>query len=216
MVSLSPKNDKLSLEDIRDLASGDLKHQLLKLNGVANVEIFGGYNKELQIIVDKQKLDSYHLSLGSIIATIKKNDSEYAIGFITNDEHRYLLKSQGKRDKVELLRNLPISKDIRLKDVADVYFGHYENSALYYGNGHKAIALSIQRSISADVIETIQKVEKKLEELRLKYPNIKFEISDTQKETIEQSTTNMFESLRDAIVMSTIGVFHFWQVLDRY
>ncbi len=209
VVALSPKNDKLSLEDLRDLASGDLKHKLLRLDGVANVDIFGGYEKELQIIIDKEKLDSYHLSLGNVIAVLKKNDTEYAVGFVTNDEHRYLLKSQGKRDKVDMLKKLPISEDVKLGDVAKIYFGHYENSASYYGNGHKAIALSIQRSISADVIKTIERVEKKLKELRAEYPNIKFEISDTQKETIEQSTTNMFESLRDAIVMSTIVVFLF-------
>ena len=209
VVSMSPKDKSLSLEDIRDMASQDIRHTLLKVKGVANVELFGGYNKELQIIIDKDKLDSYHLSLAQVIATIKKNDSDYAIGFITNDEHRYLLKSQGKRDQVSKLKSLHITKDVALSDVAKVYFGHYENSAEYFGNGKEAIALSIQRTITADVIKTIDNVDKVLEKLRAKYPNVSFEISDTQRETIEQSTTNMFESLRDAIVMSTIIVFLF-------
>jgi multidrug efflux pump subunit AcrB len=77
VVAMSPKGDTiLTLEDIRDLASSDIKHKLLKTNGVANVDIFGGYEKELQIIVDKAKLDSYHLSLGEIIATLQKNNNE--------------------------------------------------------------------------------------------------------------------------------------------
>ena len=206
---MSPKDGDLSLEDIRDMASSDIRHTLLKVKGVANVELFGGYNKELQIIIDKDKLDSYHLSLAQVIATIKKNDSDYAIGFITNDEHRYLLKSQGKRDQVSKLKSLHITKDVALSDVAKVYFGHYENSAEYFGNGKEAIALSIQRAVSADVIGTIDKVNVELQKLKAKYPNISFEISDTQRETIEQSTNNMFESLRDAIVMSTIIVFLF-------
>jgi len=210
VVSMSPKKDKnISLEDIRDLASGSIKHKLLKINGVANVDIFGGYEKEVQIIVDKKKLDNFHLSLGQIIATIQKNDSEYAVGFISNDEHRFLLKSQGKRDKVQKLKSISITPSVKLGDVADIYFGHYENNSGYFGNSKEAIALSIQRSISADVIKTIDSVEKQLVELRKKYPSINFEISDTQKDTIEQSTMNMFESLRDAIVMSTIVVFLF-------
>ena len=48
-----------------------------------------------------------------------------------------------------------------------------------------------------------------MKEFKAKYPNINFEVSDTQKETIEQSTMNMFDSLRDAIIMSTIVVFLF-------
>ena len=210
VVAMSPKKGSgLALEDIRDLASGEIKHKLLKTNGVANVDIFGGYEKELQIIVDKDKLDTYHLSLGQVIATIAKNDNDYAVGFVSNEEHRYLLKSRGKRSKVDTLKRLPITADIVLSDVAQVYFGHYENSAAYYGNGKEAIALSIQRSITADVIKTIDKVEAMMDTFRKKYPNISFEVSDTQKETIEQSTMNMFDSLRDAIIMSTIVVFLF-------
>ncbi len=210
VVAMSPKSDTaLTLEDIRDLASSDIKHKLLKTKGIANVDIFGGYEKELQIIVDKDKLDSYHLSLGEIIATLQKNDNEYAIGFVSNKEHRYLLKSQGKREKVGRLKALMLTPEVKLSDVAEVYFGHYENSAAYYGNGKAAIALSIQRSVSADVIQTIDKVEHIVADFKTRYPNINFEVSDTQKETIVQSTTNMFESLRDAIVMSTIVVFLF-------
>ena len=210
VVAMSPKEGTaLSLEDIRDLASGEIKHRLLRTDGIANVDIFGGYEKELQIIVDKDKLDTLHLSLGQVIATIQKNDNEYAVGFVSNEEHRYLLKSQGKRDKVEKLKSLHITADIKLSDVAKVYFGHYENSAAYFGNGKEAIALSIQRSITADVIKTIDRAEGLMEEFRKKYPSVNFEVSDTQKETIEQSTMNMFDSLRDAIIMSTIVVFLF-------
>jgi multidrug efflux pump subunit AcrB len=210
VVAMSPKDaSTLTLEDIRDLASGDIKHTLLKTKGIANVDIFGGFEKEVQIIIDKDKLDALHLSLAQVIASLRKNDNEYAIGFVSNQEHRYLLKSNGKRDQVEELKNTPISSEIKLSDVAQVYFGHYDNSAAYFGNGKEAIALSIQRSISADVIKTIEKVENQIKEFQARYPNINFEVSDTQKETIEQSTTNMFESLRDAIVMSTIVVFLF-------
>jgi multidrug efflux pump subunit AcrB len=210
VVAMSPKDaSSLTLEDIRDLASGEIKHTLLRTKGIANVDIFGGYEKEVQIIIDKDKLDALHLSLSQVIASLQKNDNEYAIGFVSNQEHRYLLKSNGKRNQIERLKNTPISADLKLSDVAEVYFGHYDNSAAYFGNSKEAIALSIQRSISADVIKTIEKVENQLKEFQARYPNINFEVSDTQKETIEQSTTNMFESLRDAIVMSTIVVFLF-------
>ncbi len=211
VVAMSPKDgSKMSLDDIRDIASGQIKQHLLKSEGVANVDIFGGNERELQIVIDKNKLDAMHLSLGQVIASIKKIDKDYAIGFITNSSKRYLLKAKGKKSSVKELAALPLTPTIRLSDIADVYFGHYLNQSSYYGNGKRAIALSIQRSTKADVIRTIDSVDIELQKFREKYPQIDFAISDTQKETIEQSTTNMFESLRDAIVMSTIIVFIFW------
>jgi len=209
VVALSPKpGSSLDLEAIRDLASGTFKHRLIKTPGVANVEIFGGYEKELQVLVDKKKLDRYHLSLAQVIAALSKNDN-FAVGFVQNEQHRYLITSKGRRDRVEALKKLPVTPTLHLEDVAEVRFGHYDNTASYFGNGKPAIALSIQRSISADVLTTIANAQKVIDELAQRYPQIQFSVSDTQKDTIEQSITNMFESLRDAIVMSTIVVFLF-------
>ncbi len=209
VIAMSPKDDSISLEDIRDLASTDIKHKLIKAQGVANVEIFGGYEKELQIIVDKDKLDQYNLTLGQVIATIQKNNKEYAIGFVSDLQTSYLLKSGGQKEKVSDIKNMPLTPNVKISDVAKVYFGHYENRSAYYGNGKKAIALSIQRTETADVIQTIKHAQVEIEEFKKAYPNIDFELTDTQEETIAQSTENMFESLRDAIIMSTIIVFLF-------
>ncbi len=209
VISMSPKTKDMTLEEVGEIAQNKIKHKLLKLKGVANVDIFGGFKRELQIIVDKNKLDSLHLTLSEVIATLQKNDKDFALGFITNQKSRYLLKSQGKRDRVEAIKNINITPSIKIKDIAKVYFGHYENSSEYFGNGKRAIALSVQRATTSDVIKTVNIVEKKIEELKKEYPNISFEVSDTQKDTIELSTNNMFESLRDAIVMSTIVVFLF-------
>jgi len=210
VIALSPdKESGMDLEDIRDLASGDIRHRLLKIEGVANVEVFGGYKKELQIILDKDKLDSYGLTLGGVIATIGADDEDYAIGLVQNGKKSYLLSSYGRAESVEALKNLEISPTVKLGDIADITFSHYDNTASYFGNGKEAIALSVQRSLKADVIGTADRVEKLLEKLKKRYPSIHFEISDTQRDTIDQSIDNMFESLRDAIVMSTIIVFLF-------
>jgi len=209
-IALSPKDgSKIPLSDIRQLAQNELKHKLVKLHGVSNVDIFGGFDKELQIIVDKEKLDQYGLDISQVMATIKSNDNDYAIGFITSQRDRYLLKSEGKRDTVSELKSMHITPDITLGDISKIYFGNYENSALYFGNQKEAIALAVQRGLNADVVRTIELVEKEIEVLKEKYPSLNFEITDTQKDTIVQSTTNMFESLRDAIIMSTIVVFLF-------
>ncbi|WP_456391568.1 efflux RND transporter permease subunit [Nitratifractor sp.] len=209
VLSLSPKAGGVGLEEVRDLASKAILHRLLQVPGVANVDLFGGYQKELQILVDKRKLDRFGLSLAQVIGAVEKSDSDFAIGFIQNERDRYLLSSAGQRSQIEGLKDLRVTPDLRLRDLAEIRFGHYLNSAAYYGNGKAAIALSIQRSLSADVIRTISAVKKQVAELKKKYPGITFEVSDTQEETIDQSITNMFESLRDAIVMSTIVVFLF-------
>ena len=209
VIVFGASSDKLSLQDIKEIAENEVKNSLLTVEGVANVDIFGGYKKEVRVEIDKSLLDRYHLPINAVINALRSNNKDYAIGFLDSKDSSFLVKNIGKRDNIKSLLNLPISADIKLKDVAKVKFEHYKNSALYYGNGKKAIAISVQRGISADVVKTIENAEAKIAELSQKYPNISFETTDTQKEIIEQSISNMFESLRDAIIMSTIVVFFF-------
>ncbi len=209
VIVFGASSDKLSLQDIKEIAENEVKNSLLTVEGVANVDIFGGYKKEVRVEIDKKLLDRYNLPINAVINALKDNNKDYAIGFIDSKDSSFLVKNIGKRDSIKALLNLPISSQIKLKDVAEVKFEHYKNSALYYGNGKKAIAISVQRGLSADVVKTIENVEEQIAKLSQKYPNISFETTDTQKEIIEQSISNMFESLRDAIIMSTIVVFFF-------
>lgn len=207
-ISVSSKND-LELESIRQILENDISKKFLKLKGIANIDIFGGYKKELQIIVDKNKLDIYNLTLLQIMDIVKQNNKDYALGTIDNKKDRFLLKVKEQKDAIYKIQEIQISQDLKLKDIANIYFGHYNNSAIYHGNGKKAIALSIQRNDNSDVISSVEAVEKELEKVKKEYPNLSFEVTDTQKTTIIQSTSNMFESLRDAIIMSMIVVFIF-------
>ncbi len=209
VIAVSAKQLNYDLDSIRELAENDIKHKLLKIKGVSNVDIFGGYKKEIQIIIDKNKLDENGLNFSNVLAKIEKSSQDYTIGFITNTKSRYLLKANGKKETIKGLKEIKLTPDITLGDVAKVYFGHYENSSLYYGNSKEAIAISVQRSQQADVIRTIDAVEKELKKIQAKYGDLNFEITDTQKDTIVLSTQNMFSSLMDAIMLSTIVVFIF-------
>ena len=60
-------SETIPLTDIRQLAENQLKQDLIKIPGVANVDIFGGYQKEVQIIIDKKILDQYGLGLGTVL-----------------------------------------------------------------------------------------------------------------------------------------------------
>lgn len=208
-IAISSKDKSVALEDIRQLAQTEIKHKLIQLQGIANIDVFGGYDKELQIIIDKEKLDQYGLDLSQVMATIESNNNDYAIGFITSKKDRYLLASNAKRSSIAALKAMHITQDITLGDVSKIYFGHYENSALYFGNQKEAIAIAVQRDLNADVLRSINLVEKEIEELKKHYPELSFEVTDTQKDTIVQSEINMFEGLRDAVIMTTLVVFFF-------
>jgi len=206
-ISLSSKT--LPLEEIRELAQNELKKEFLSIDEIANVEVFGGYKKEIEVLLDIKKTESLGLSFEMIAKRVKSANSDYAIGALEAKEGRFLLKSSLQKDEIHKLKTLPITQNINLEDIATIQLNYPDNTALYQGNGVDAIAITLQRGADSDVIKSIEKGEKKIEELRETYKNIEFVVTDTQKTTITQSTSNMFESLKDAIIMSMIVVFIF-------
>lgn len=209
IITFGVSSETFSMVDLRQILKDEIKEEFLKLSGVANVDIFGGYKKELQVELDLQKIQNLGLNLQNILTTLKSNNKDYAVGSIEGVHSKILLKSKNQKESIASLLKLQIAPNIKLKDIAKISFDSYHNMALYRGNGKDGFALAIQRNLDADVIKTIEKVENHLKDIQRKYPNLHFEITDTQKTTIVQSTSNMFESLRDAIIMSMIVVFIF-------
>ncbi|NLC28498.1 MAG: efflux RND transporter permease subunit [Campylobacteraceae bacterium] len=209
IMTIGVHGKNIDLATVRELSQDRFKPQLLQVKGVSNVDIFGGHTKALMITLDKKKLERYGLSINSIKDRILSVNSDYALGVVESNEVRYLVKSQGRANAIFELEQLPITEVLVLKDIATISINTPSNQALYQGNGKDAIALSVQRALDADVVRTVERVEKQLEELRVQYPELVFDITDTQKTTIVQSTDNMFEALRDAIIMSSIVVFLF-------
>lgn len=210
VITVSPKKGtNLSLADVRQIAENQIKDKLLKLKNVANVDVFGGYKKEVFIKIDKNKLNKYNLSLFNVITQIRKFNADIPVGFIINKKKQFLVKANNKSIKIDQLKNIYITKDIKLSDIAQIKYSYKENNALYFGNGAPGIALAIQRQIGGSVLDAIKSVKKVLPELKKEYPALKFSISDTQEKIIKLSNINMLEALRDAIIMTAIVVFFF-------
>ncbi len=210
VISVTPKNaSDLNLADVRQIAENQIKDKLLRLKNVANVDVFGGYKKEVFIEIDKNRLNRYNISLAQVIAQIKKFNANIPVGFVINKKTEYLIKSDLKAVKLSQLKNIYITKDIKLSDIADVKYSYKENKSLYFGNGKPAIALAVQRQIGGSVLDAIKEVKHILPELKKEFPKLNFSISDTQENIIKLSNINMLEALRDAIIMTGIVVFFF-------
>jgi len=79
----------------------------------------------------------------------------------------------------------------------------------YVGNGKDAIALSIQRSPTGSVLSVSKAARAEMKKMQEKYPNMNFEISDTQRDLIELSNDNMLVALRDAIFFTLLVILFF-------
>jgi len=209
VISLSPKNDTINLADIRKIADSFIKPHLLSNDAIGNVEVFGGYQSAIDIEVDPFKAKKYGVDFEKISKAIRVLNHDMPIGFIKGDNGFYTVSFYGERDNVEKLKHLQILPNVRLQDIADVKWSYKKRTSGYIGNAKESIALAIQRAPNGSVLDVSTQARQEMKKLEKKYPNIKFEISDTQRTLVQQSNSNMLDALKDAIFYTLIVILLF-------
>ncbi len=209
VIALSPKNGSIDVTDIRKIADSFIKPYLLSKKEVGNVEVFGGYQSAINIEIDPYKIARYNLSTDKVIDAIRAINKDIPIGFMKSKNNFLTLAYYGEKDEIERIKQIKIAPNVPLASIADVSWSHQKRFSGYIGNGKEAIALAVQRAPGGSVLATSNAARKAMKYLRRKYPNIRFEIADTQRDLIETSNTNMLEALRDAIIYTLIVLLVF-------
>jgi len=203
------KGSHITLAQVRELAENEIKDQLLNLPNVSDVEVFGGYKREIEVQPNYLKMAELGITLNQLLKAIKENNKNFPAGFVIDKNGMVVLKIKDEAERIEELKNIPIKPNVLLKDVATVKWGYEERLSAYHGNGKAAIGISILRSPAGYELPTINSVMKFLPKLKKEYPYLNFEVPFTQKWMIELSNKNMLESLRDAIIMTLLVIFLF-------
>ncbi len=213
-LAVRPKpGSHLDLAQVRRLAENPIKETLLRLPHVANVEVFGGYQSVVQVDLDPDRLQAFHLGPGQIVEALSTWNRNTPEGLVLSQGGQILLKSQGEFTRPEQVGAIVVSAapgpPVYLRDVAHVHVGIQERQSAYHGNGVPAIGINIQRALSGYALPTIQSVLGELPRLEKQYPGLAFAIADTQGELIQTSVSNMVDALRDAVIMTVIVIFLF-------
>ncbi len=213
-LSLTPKKgSQYDLTRIRQLADNNIKDDLLNIPNVANVEVFGGYQPELLVSVDPNRMNGFGISLPQLLTALYSQNVNIPDGMIIRKNHQYLLRTSGElknpNDAKKIVVGRTKSGTVYLSDIAKIVPSYQERQSAYHGNGIPAIAINLLRSYSGNSFNTIQSIQKALPSIEKKYPGIRFDITNTQEDLIVENSTNMLSALKDAILMVVIVIFLF-------
>ncbi len=205
-------SDKSRLDPalVRQLVENDLKDALLNIPQVSDAEVFGGFTREIAIEIDPVKLAALKLPFSAVINAIKGNNLDVPQGFIRSKNSQIILKTKGEISRISDFEEIPINykgRVIHLRDVAKVKSTLKDPDAVFHFNGKPAIAINILRHEDSNTVATIKAVEQALPGLQKRFPQLVIKIADSQARIINQSISNLKESLRDAIVFTVLVIF---------
>ncbi|MDZ7832048.1 MAG: efflux RND transporter permease subunit [Desulfobacterales bacterium] len=213
-LALRPKNDsRRDLSEIRLLAENQIQDRLLAIEGVADVDVFGGHRPEIRVRVDRDELAANGVSIGEVIAALAEQNISAPAGNIYAGDSEYLVRIAGEFKNLSEIRQLPIRRPgrglLRISDVAEVELTEQEPRSAYHGNGKAAIALGVIKPEGGNTVAAIERVKSFLPELGALYPDIAFELTQDQQPLIDINMHGMVLSIIEAVIFTVAVIFLF-------
>ncbi len=199
------------LVKLKDIAE-DMKDDIENIEGVLEVKISGGLEREVKVNVDMDKLIHYNIRFDDVIAAIRDENKTIPGGTIDIGNSSFLVRIPGEFDRPYIIQDLIVKmKDempVYVKDVADVSYSFADRQTYARMNGVSCVTLSISKSTGSNIIfiadaikEIIKEYKDKLPESVLLSTTVDFSID------IKRSVKNLENNIFSGLVLVLLVLF---------
>lgn len=213
MIGLS--SDSLSGMELHDLANWYIKPRLLAVEGIAKVVIYGGEEKEYQVLADPAQLKFHHVSLHELQEALQQLNHNASGGYLEQHGKQYLISAKGRIRSLKQIEQALVKMDghiaVRVADVAKVQIGAAPKQGNASINGQDAITITLLKQPDANTLALTEAVEEALEELAYNLPE-GVELNPElfkQGDFIETSIDNLQGVLIEGIFFVIVVLFLF-------
>lgn len=213
VMSMNVFGNNVPAADLNDYAVYTIKPLLSRVSGVGQVLVLGDSVREIEVVVDSQKLLANHVTLEQVEQAIRKANTIQAVGRLNKDYKQFLILMSSELRNLDAVGNIVIPKEpaaqetkssetqtptLYVRDIAKIFEGTQDRLMLITGNGKPSAQVNVSRQIGANIVELEQGVLQKLAELKHVLPpaihiTVVYDLAEFIKESIH--------SVRDAILI---------------
>ncbi len=173
---------------LRELAER-LKPALESVSGVSRVEIFGGYEPEVRILVDPPRLSQYGLTLADIETAILRQSRNLPAGQLRSEQAELQIRSTGEFQNLEAILSTVVASErgrpVALRDVARVTLTHERLTTGSWIDGEPSVTLIVRRRSDINTLETVARLRAQVEDYRSELPSdVRVDVTSSSAELI--------------------------------
>jgi HAE1 family hydrophobic/amphiphilic exporter-1 len=192
IINHAENNDK-PIHEYGDFIEDVVKERLERVPGIAKVNVYGGSEREIHVVVDPNLLARYQLTVSDLTRALRNANISLGAGSVDEGKRRYVVRTEGELDNLEIIGDILIrgleNQDspgrVKVADVASISFGFKEPASTIRLMGRASMALSAERQTGANVIETMAGLREAIDELNLAtIPNAGLTFKQVYDETV--------------------------------
>lgn len=213
ILSLSLTSDSRTPQELRELVDDRVRSRLEQVPGVANVEVIGGQVREVQVEVDRDRLQAYGVSLAQFTAAVVQENLNVPAGSLREGGRQLAVRALGEFRSVRELEQVrlpvPGGGSVRVGDVARVRDGVAERTQLSRLNGRESVTLLVRKAADANTITVADAVKRELERVRGLYPDLHVTVANDASTFTREAVNDVFLALLLGVVLASAIVFLF-------
>ncbi len=220
IIGYSLTSGKKSLVELRNYAEYTLRPILTSIDGVAKVVVLGGRTKEYSVMVNPERLRSYHLSLSDLANAIQNTNIIASVGKIEQDYKLFLTLVDGQYASKEEIGQTIIKTDhqnpVFLSDVAVIKKAVRPEWTRVTAMGRDAVLLNIYQQPGGNTVKIDTKIKSTLAAMKSAIPaNIALSKFYDQSELIVESMKNVRDSILIGVILAILILLAFlrnWKI----
>ncbi|TFG54794.1 MAG: efflux RND transporter permease subunit, partial [Candidatus Aminicenantes bacterium] len=184
------------LQELQELVKEKLEIGLGSVRGVSGVEVAGGSEPEIRVVLDKSKIKAYGLHPYTINAAIGARLGTYPTGRVRRGNQEFLFKFADRIDSLPELEETVVAysgqNPILVKDVASVEVTYADIRTIHRINGQPTVSLTVSKERGANTLRIAGDVKRKLDQVKTDLPpNLVFKSVDDESEEIRKNLNDL-------------------------
>jgi len=168
LVSENASRDKLNYY------AKKLQEELEKLPALKNVKLSGLPDRQVRIEADIEKLAQMHVPVNALISNLQSENTSIPGGTVDAGSKTYDVKTSGNYKSIDEIANTVVysanGKDVRLKDIARVYYGFDDEKYMTRLNGHRCVYVVAAQKDGENITQTQQQYKPVIEKFKSTLP----------------------------------------------
>ena len=201
-----------SLDTLREIVKDKIELSLGSIQGIASVNVTGGADPEIRILLDDQKIKALDIHPYLIFSRISSRSRLFETGVVKKGEQEYIFKVTDPiidlRDLKETIVDFSGDNPIKLKDIAKIEQTYGDVNFINRINGQPTIRLTVRKEPGSGTPKVSKAVKEKLESLKKELPkDLIFRTIDDESADIQNSLNELY--LLVGIIITVIFVLIF-------
>lgn len=201
------------LAELQAIAEDDIQPALERIDGVASVDIAGGYENEIAIDTDADRLAGYGLSVSYIAQMLAAENIALPAGEVQSGDQSFSVRTDGEYSSISDIANtlilLPTGGTVRLSEVANVYIAPKEQTAIAKIGGEPCITISVNKQSDTNTLQVAERAKDALDEVTALQPTLDWSLLMDQSDMINMTVDSVIQNIVFGVLLAAIVLFVF-------